>query len=569
MTARRITLITGAAGGIGRALVAEFAGRGDRVLAVDLPGTGLDAVVAAHGGDHLALPCDLSDPAAIAALFDRIDDLGLGLDVLVNNAAIGPTMRPTIDTPTAELRAALGTNLVAPFLLAREAAARMPRPGAGNGPGDRPGGAIVNTASLGGMISNPARNAYAASKAALISLTKSLACEWAGQGIRVCAVAPGYVRTPMVAGLEEAGKADLAAVRRRIPMGRLARADEIASAIGFLASPGARYVTGAVLVVDGGWMSFNQPGEAHPPVSGVPLAETARPVAPAGGRNVLVTGAATGIGAAIARRFARAGDRVILTDRDAAGLATEVRALEAETGQEPPSFVLDVTDETAVTAIFAHVAQEFGPLDVLVNNAAIADGFAPATDQGPDVLMRVLDVNLAGAFACAREALAAFAPGRGVILNLGSINTFLPFAPRHAYGASKAAIDMLTRCMAAELGPRGIRTATLAPGYIRTPGVAALEAAGRIDIDGIRRRIPLGELGRPEDIAEAAVFLASPGASYVNGAILYVDGGWTAFGNAGDASDPAAAGPGGDASPKSSHITSPVTSSTTTDEVLT
>ena len=92
--------------------------------------------------------------------------------------------------------------------------------------------------------------------------------------------------------------------------------------------------------------------------------------------------------------------------------------------------------------------------------------------------------------------------------------------------------------MAAELGPQGLRTATIAPGYIRTPGVRALETSGRIDIAAMRRRIPLGDLGAPEDIAEAALFLASPAASYVNGSILYVDGGWTSFGAAGSASEP-------------------------------
>jgi NAD(P)-dependent dehydrogenase (short-subunit alcohol dehydrogenase family) len=137
---------------------------------------------------------------------------------------------------------------------------------------------------------------------------------------------------------------------------------------------------------------------------------------------------------------------------------------------------------------------------------------------------------------CAREALKLM-PAGGVVLNLGSINTFLPFAPRHAYGASKAGIDILTRCMAAELGPKGLRFATIAPGYIRTPGVAALEISGRVDFQAVRRRIPMGELGRPEDIADAAFFLASADASYVNGSILYVDGGWTSFGNAGFASD--------------------------------
>lgn len=523
---RRTTLITGAAGGIGRGLVAQFAARGDRVLAVDLPGTGLDEVVTALGGDHLALPCDLSDAAQVAALFAKVDGLGHSLDVLVNNAAIGPTMRPTIETGTDELRAALRTNLLAPFTLACEAAARMGR-----------GGAIVNTVSLGGMISNPARNAYAASKAALISLTKSLACEWAAKGIRVTAVAPGYVRTPMVGVLEESGKVDLGLVRRRIPMGRLARGDEIAAAIGFLASPEARYVTGSVLVVDGGWMSFNQPGDAHPPVDGVPEAELTRPEAAKTRRNVLVTGAAKGIGAAIAARFAAEGERVILADRDAAALNETAAAL----GGDHIAIEMDLAEDASIAAAFARIATEAGGIDVLVNNAAIADTFKPVAEQTAADLERVLEINLAGAFSCTREALKLMPEGGGAVVNLGSINTFLPFAPRHAYGASKAAVDMLTRCMAAELGPRGIRTATVAPGYIRTSGVADLEARGLIDIDAIRRRIPMGELGRPDDIAAAVQFLASPAASYVNGAILYVDGGWTSFGNAGDAFDMAAA----------------------------
>jgi NAD(P)-dependent dehydrogenase (short-subunit alcohol dehydrogenase family) len=149
--------------------------------------------------------------------------------------------------------------------------------------------------------------------------------------------------------------------------------------------------------------------------------------------------------------------------------------------------------------------------------------------------------ELTGAFLCTREAVKLMSGakdrGGGVVLNLGSINTFLPFAPRHADGASKAAIDILTRCMAAELGPAGIRTATIAPGYIRTPGVAGLKASGKIDVNAIKRRIPLGDMGAPHDVAEAAFFLASADASYINGSILYVDGGWTSFGNAGNASE--------------------------------
>ncbi|WP_334192446.1 SDR family oxidoreductase [Pararhodobacter sp.] len=507
----RTCLITGAAGGIGRALLAELATPGTRLIAVDLPGSGVT------GLGVLGLECNLSDEGQILSLWRQLDALGEKVDVLVNNAAIGPTMAPTVDTDLAHFRLTLRTNVNGPFLMAREAARRMTE-----------GGAIVNTASLAGVLGNPTRNAYAASKAALISMTRSLACEWAGRGIRVNAIAPGYVRTPMVAALEAAGKADLAAVRRRIPMGRLARADEMAAAIGFLASDRARYVTGAILGVDGGWMSFNQPGEAHPPATEVPADELTRPEAAPGPRRVVITGAADGIGAAIAAHFVAAGDQVFLLDRNAEALTARTAAL----GPQATALACDVTDDAAVDAAFARI----GTLDILVNNAAVADSFKPALEQDFADLDRTLEVNLTGAFACAKAAIPRMAPGRGVIVNIGSIAGLVPMAPRHAYGASKAGIDILTRCLAAELGPKGLRVATVAPGYIRTPGVAALEVAARIDAAAIRTRIPMGDLGRPEDIAEAVAFIASPAASYINGTLLSVDGGWNAFGSAGAAS---------------------------------
>lgn len=519
MTAKKLAIVTGAAGGIGQALLAEFAGRGYRLFAVDLPGMGLADIVAGLGPDHLSHECDLAREDEILALYDRIDREVGRVDVLANNAALGPTMAPTLQTDPAEFRKTLQVNLYGPFAMAREAAQRM-----------RPGGAIVNTASQAGVLGNPRRNAYAASKAALISLTKSLACEWASKGIRVTAVAPGYTRTPMVAELELTGKADLGLVRRRIPMGRIGRPDEIASVIGFLASDEARYITGSVLAVDGGWAAFNQPGDAHPAVPGVPAAELARPEAVPGPRVVVVTGAGRGIGAAIARRFAAQGDRVVIADRDGA------EAMATELGEGHLGLPMDITNDADVARVFAEVEKRFGRVDVLVNNAAIADVFRPALEQKAEDLSSIIEVNVTGAFNCTREALRLMAGRAGVVVNIGSINTFLPFAPRHAYGASKAAIDVLTRCLAAELGPEGHRVVTVAPGYIRTPGVADLERNNRIDSGAIRRRIPMGDMGRPDDIANAVWFAASPRASYVNGSILYVDGGWTSFGNAGDAS---------------------------------
>lgn len=516
---RNLAIVTGAAGGIGQALLAEFAARGCRLLAVDLPGSGLERILARFGDDHLWHECDLGNESEIAALFERVDREVGRVDILANNAAIGPTMAPTIATDLAGFRHTLQVNLYGAFAMAREAAKRMQK-----------GGVIVNTASQAGVLGNPTRNAYAASKAALISMTKSLATEWAAKGIRVTAIAPGYVRTPMVAELERSGKADISLVRRRIPMGRMGRPDEMASVIGFLASEEARYVTGSCVAVDGGWAAFNQPGHAHPEVSGTPEAELEALVAVDGPRIVLVTGGARGIGAAVARRFADDGDTVVVADRE--GTADFAAGL----GPRHLGLTMDIASDEEVAAAFRQIRQRYGRIDVLVNNAAIADVFKPGIEQTMEDLASIFEVNVTGAFNCVRESLHLMPEAGGVVINIGSINTFLPFAPRHAYGASKAAIDVLTRCLAAELGPQGRRVVTVAPGYMRTPGVAELERSKRIDSEAIRRRIPMGDMGRPEDIADAVRFVASPKASYINGSILYVDGGWASFGNAGDAS---------------------------------
>lgn len=516
---RKLAIITGAAGGIGQALLTEFACRGHRLFAVDLPGGGLAEIVAGYGDDHLWHECDLSNEDEIIALYERLDQEVGRVDILANNAALGPTMVPTAETDLGEFRRTLQINLYGSFVMAREAAKRMWK-----------GGAIVNTASQAGVLGNPRRNAYAASKAALISMTKSLATEWAAKGIRVNAIAPGYTRTPMVAELERSGKADLALARRRIPLGRMGRPDEMASVIGFLASDEAHYITGSCMPVDGGWAAFNQPGHAHPEVLGIPEAETEAPTVRPGSRVVLVTGGARGIGAAIAKRFALEGDTVIVADLAGA------EAFSVELGTPHLGLSMDITNDDEVAAVFSEIEKRYGRLDILVNNAAIADSFKPGVEQETADLSSIMEVNVTGAFNCVREALRLMPEHESVVVNIGSINTFLPFAPRHAYGASKAAIDVLTRCLAAELGPEGRRVVTVAPGYIRTPGMADLEDANRIDSAAIRRRIPMGDMGRPEDIANAVFFVSSPAASYINGSILYVDGGWTSFGNAGDAS---------------------------------
>src|SRR5215213_3521820 len=173
-TKTRTVLVTGAAGGIGKAMLDVFARQGDRVIAVDLAAANPEGAIEGLGRGHAAYPCDLGEETEIVALFVRLDAEVGRIDVLMNNAALGPTMAATRDTGHESFRRALRVNTLGPFAMAREAARRMEN-----------GGAIVNTASLAGVLGNPRRNAYAASKAGLISVTKSLACEWAAKGIRV------------------------------------------------------------------------------------------------------------------------------------------------------------------------------------------------------------------------------------------------------------------------------------------------------------------------------------------------------------------------------------------------
>lgn len=248
--------------------------------------------------------------------------------------------------------------------------------------------------------------------------------------------------------------------------------------------------------------------------------------------SVVVTGGGAGIGWAIARLFAARGSRVAILDLD----TDAARARAAELGATHLGLGGDVTDEAAVTEALDRAEAEFGGVDALVNNAGIGDNPAPTLDQGLDRFRRVLSVHLDGAFLMSREAARRMLPrGRGAIVNIASIAGLGGIPGRNAYGAAKAGIIGMTRAMACEWAPGGLRVNAVAPGYVATSLVAKLEADGALDLDAIRRRIPMGALSEPEAIAEAVFFLASDAARYVTGAVLPVDGGWSAFGGFGDA----------------------------------
>jgi 2-deoxy-D-gluconate 3-dehydrogenase len=245
------------------------------------------------------------------------------------------------------------------------------------------------------------------------------------------------------------------------------------------------------------------------------------------GTRSLVTGAAKGIGAAVARRLAEAGSHVTLADLDPAGADTAA-ALVAAGGSA--AFVrCDITDADDLAAAVEAAAGD-GPLDVLVNNAGIFPTTGPIDDVTDDFVRRMLEVNVRAQYSAAREAARRMTRG-GSIVNLASIAAIRGGANISAYSTSKAAVVGLTHAFANELGPRGIRVNAIAPGIIDTPGVqdqlAPLKAGG-LDIDKAIAANPLRTVGLPDHIARAVLFLASGLAAFVNGHVLVVDGGATA-----------------------------------------
>ncbi len=247
----------------------------------------------------------------------------------------------------------------------------------------------------------------------------------------------------------------------------------------------------------------------------------ADPLFDVSGLRVLVTGAAGEIGRVFVGGLAERGCRVVAVDRDEDGLRTAV----ADWPESVLPFTTDITDESAVTRLFREdVAGALGGLDVLVNNAGILRRLFPEETTLTD-WRDILGVNLDGAFLCARMAgELMLEQGQGTVVNISSIASVKALDRRIAYCTSKAALSHMTRMLALEWGARGIRVNAIAPGYIRT----RLNADIRSDPRRLKEwtdAVPLKRFADPKELLGALLFLASPAARYVNGHILFVDGG--------------------------------------------
>jgi NAD(P)-dependent dehydrogenase (short-subunit alcohol dehydrogenase family) len=240
------------------------------------------------------------------------------------------------------------------------------------------------------------------------------------------------------------------------------------------------------------------------------------------GKAALVTGAARGIGRAIALRFAQEGCHVAVCDVNEAG-AVEVAA-EIEThGVRALAARVDVSDRAQVEGFARDAWEKFQTLDILVNNAGIFFN-APFEQQTDEQWDRIMAVNVRSVFMLSQAVIRRWleAERGGVIINLASISASVAFVNSSAYCTTKAAVASLTRCLALEYGGRGIRANSIAPGIIDTPILPSQEDNAR----WAREKLPIGRLGQPEEVADVALFLASDDSRYVTGDMIYVDGGW-------------------------------------------
>jgi NAD(P)-dependent dehydrogenase (short-subunit alcohol dehydrogenase family) len=240
--------------------------------------------------------------------------------------------------------------------------------------------------------------------------------------------------------------------------------------------------------------------------------------------RILVTGANSGIGAAIARALAASGARVavnyVVHPEATDALLAELRA----TGAEAIGVQADVSDAAQVDGMYAQLDQQWGGIDALVNNAGIDGAHAPAWEADPVAWERVLRVNLYGSFLCARAALRRMVEQRsGVVLNMSSVHERIAWSGYSAYTASKAGLAMLTQTLAQEAAPFGVRVLALAPGAIRTP-INKDVWDNPATLRDLLTKIPLGRMGTPEEIAQVATFLVSDLASYMTGSTVFCDG---------------------------------------------
>ena len=470
----QVALVTGGARGQGAAHAEALALAGVRVIIADVRDE--DGAETAEALNRKELPVryahlDVTDELAWPALISDIEAREGGLDVLVNNAGI-MRVASLSDLSIGEWDLVQRVNVTSVVLGIRAAAPAMTRRG---------GGSIINVASTAAHRGAEGYAAYAASKAAVLAVTRAAALELAPHGIRVNAISPGGVETPMNDDEPPGGTSTGA------PLGRRARPEEISPLVVYLASK--RF--------------FVRHGSRLP--------DRRRSDDPMTDQVALVTGAGSGMGRATAEVFLERGWTVLALDL----APVEIDA----TGGRLVPITADVRDRDALdAALREHVPDVGGTIHALANVAGI---YPPSTLETTtaELFHRVFDVNVLGVINVTAAALPYLVEGSAIV-NFASVDGFAVSPGQLVYGASKAAVIMLTKEMALELAPRRIRVNAIAPGWVDTPGNAA---TGRME--AAAASIPLGRVARPSEIAEWVWILTSDAAAFMTGETVTLSGG--------------------------------------------
>jgi 3-oxoacyl-[acyl-carrier protein] reductase len=242
------------------------------------------------------------------------------------------------------------------------------------------------------------------------------------------------------------------------------------------------------------------------------------------GKVAVVTGASKGIGASIAKHLAAEGATVVVNYASSKEGADRVVAEIEKGGGKAIAVQANVAKQADIQRLFAETKKAFGKLDILVNNAGIYE-FSPIEEVTPERFHKMFDLNVLGLLLATQEAVKLFGTAGGNIINISSVAATSAVATTSVYSATKAAVDAVTRTLAQELGPRNIRVNSINPGMVETEGV---HTAGIADSDFRKQtesRTPLGRIGQPQDIAPAAVFLASSDSAWITGETFYISGG--------------------------------------------